>query len=195
MKTAEDVFARHFPGLSPDEVDAELSRRPVAGATPISAVAGGFLAEYGGVEAHVAIESYDEADVQRDRTLTAAKTLQDLLASSWSLEIAAERLGISRSRLCHQIGSKTLYAFTVQRRRYVPQWQFVTASARDRAPEPIPGLSRIVPLIPHDLHPLAVRAFMETPLGEFDGRSPVAFLISQGPVEIIVEFLGALGRW
>lgn len=199
MTTAQDVFARHFPGLSPDEVDAELSRTPAAGATPISTAAIGFLAEHGGEEARVAVETYDEAKVQRDRAVIAAQTLEELLESSWSLEIAATMMGISRSRVSHRISSQTLYAFTLQGRRYVPQWQFVAnskkESRKERGVEPIPALAQIVPLIPRDLHPLAVRAFMETPLEELDGKSPTTFLVSHGPAEAIEELVVALGRW
>lgn len=195
MTTAQDVFARHFPGLSPEEVDAELSRTPAAGATPISAAAMRYLAEHGGEEARAAIEKYDEAEVQRDRAVTAAQTLEELMESSWSLEFAAGMMGISRSRVSHRISSQTLYAFTLQGRRYVPQWQFVVASSGERGAEPIPGLARIVPLIPRDLHPLAVRAFMETPLEDLDEKSPTTFLLSHGPVEVIEELLVALGRW
>ena len=195
MTTAQDVFARHFPGLSPEEVDAELSRTPAAGATPISAASLGFLAEHGGEEAAAAIEKYDEAEVQRDRAVAAAQTLRELLESSWSLELAAGMLGISRSRVSHRISSQSLYAFTLQGRRYVPRWQFVAASEGQRDAEPIPGLARIVPMIPRDLHPLAVRAFMETPLEDLDGKSPTTFLVAHGPVEAVEELLVALGHW
>jgi hypothetical protein len=195
MTTAQDVFARHFPGLSPEEVDAVLSRTPAAGATPISAAALGFLAEHGGGEARVAIEKYDEAEVQRDRAVAAAQVLEELLESSWSLELSAGMMGISRSRVSHRISSQTLYAFTLQGRRYVPQWQFVAVSSGERGVEPIPGLARIVPLIPGDLHPLAVRAFMETPREDLDGKSPTTFLVSHGPVEVVEELLVALSHW
>lgn len=194
MTTAQDVFVRHFPGLTPDEVDAELSRSPAAGATPISAAATEFLAEHGGEEARVAIEKHDDADVQRDRAVAAAQTLEELLTSSWSLELTAQKLGVSRSRVSHRISAQTLYAFTIQGRRYVPQWQFVASSGQPGA-QPIPGLARIVPLIPRDLHPLAVRTFMETPLEDLDGESPSTFLLSHGPVEVVEELLVALGRW
>lgn len=194
MITAQDVIARHFPGLSPQEVDAELSRTPAAGATPISAAAVGFLAEHGGEDARVAIEKYDEVELQRDRAVIAAQTLEELLESSWSLELTARMLGISRSRVSHRISSQTLYAFTLQGRRYVPHWQFV-APKGEQGVEPIPGLARIVPLIPRDLHPLALQAFMETPLEDLDGKSPTTFLASHGPVAAIEELLVALGRW
>ena len=51
------------------------------------------------------------------------------------------------------------------------------------------------PTVPRDLHPLAIRAFMETPLGDLDGKSPTTFLVSHGPVEAIEELVVALGRW
>lgn len=194
VTTAQDVLARHFPGLSPAEVDAELSRVPAAGATPISAASLAFLAEHGGEEARAAIEAHDETEVRRDRAATAARTLEELLVTSWSLELAASRLGISRSRLSHRIGSRSLYAFTLQGRRYVPRWQFVAASAGDRDVETLPGLARLVPLIPRDLHPLAVQAVMESPLEDLDGASPATFLASHGPVEAVEEVLVALGH-
>lgn len=195
MATAAEVFARHFPGLSPAEVDAELSRIPAAGTTPISATAVDFLAEHGGEEARIAVAAHDETDVQRDRTVTAAQTLAELLASSWSLEVTAQMSGISRSRVSHRISSQTLYAFTLQGRRRVPHWQFVAVSNPERGVEPIPGLARVVPLIPRDLHPLTVRASFETPQRSLDGKSPVTFLVSHGPVEAVEEVLVALGRW
>ncbi len=199
MSTAQEVFVRHFPGLSPDEVDAELSRTPAAGATPISAAALRFLAEHGGVEARAAVEQYAEGEVQRERAVSAAQSLKELVGSSWVLEVAASRLGVSRSRVSHRISAQTLYVFTLQGRRYVPQWQFVTTSAGASNGhgdvEPIPGLGRIVPLIPHHLHPLAVKAFMESPSDQLDGKSPVTFLVTHGPVEAVEELFIALGRW
>lgn len=168
--------------------------RVTAGATPISAAAVGFLVEHGGEEGRVAIENYDEDGVQRDRAVTAAQTLKELLESSWSLEFTAGMMGVSRSRVSHRISSLTLYAFTLRGHRRVPQWQFVAASSGERGVEPIPGLARIVPLIPRDLHPLAVRAFMATPQDDLDGQSPTTFLLSHGPAEAVAALLVGMGR-
>ncbi len=193
--TAQDVFARHFPGLTPEEVDAELSRTPAAGATPISSAATHYLAGHGGEEARVALEAYDEAAVQQDRAIVAAQTLDELLQSSLTLEEAAGHMMISRSRVSHRIREQSLYAFTVQGRRYVPEWQLMTAATGARGAEPIPGLAQIVPLVPRDLHPLAVQAFMTGPSEDLDDRSPVEYLVSHGPREVVEDLLTALSHW
>lgn len=192
--SAQEVFARHFPGLTPEEVDAELSRTPAAGATPISSSALRHLAEHGGQEARVALESYDEATVHRERGVARARMLEELVESSWSLEETAAFMGISRSRVSHRVSARSLYAFQVGARRYVPRWQFVAAPSGGRGVEPIPGLAQVVPAIPRDLHPLAVQAFMETPQEDLGDRSPVDHLLSHAPAEVVVDLLDALGR-
>lgn len=194
MTTAQDVLARHFPGLTPEEVDAELSRRPAAGATPISVAAMRYLAEQGGEAARVAIEEYDEAAIQQDRAVAAAKTLEEMLASSLTIEEAATSLGLSRSRISHRLRDQSLYAFTIQGRRYLPRWQ-VSEGSGGVVSDVIPGLAQIVPAIPREMHPLAVEAFMTDPLEELGDKSPVDYLCSYGRVEVIVEWLVALGHW
>ena len=192
--TAQDVFARHFPGLSPEEVDAELSRTPVAGATPISAAAMRYLAEHGGEAARAALDKYDQAAVQRDRAVTAARTLEEMLASSLTLEEAAASLGLSRSRISHRLRDQTLYAFTIQGRRYLPRWQF-SEGPGGVVSSTIPGLAQIVPAIPRDMHPLALEAFMTEPLEDLGDKSPVDYLCSYGAVETVADWLVSLGHW
>lgn len=194
MTTAQDVFARHFPGLSPAEVDAELSRTPAAGATPISATAADFLAEHGGEEAAVALTTYDEAGVQQDRTLAAGRTLEALLAASLTIEEAATSLGLSRSRISHRLRGQSLYAFTIQSRKYLPRWQFREGSG-EAVSDVIPGLAHIVPAIPRDMHPLALEAIMTEPLKDLGNRSPVDYLCSYGGAEVVADWLASLGRW
>jgi hypothetical protein len=191
--TAQDVFARHFPGLTPDEVDAELSRTPAAGATPISSAAMRYLADHGGDEARVALERYDQAAVQRDRAIAAAQTLEDLLTASLTIEEAATALGLSRSRISHRISGQSLYAFTIQGRRYLPRWQFRQGPG-GVVGDVIPGLAQIVPAIPREMHPLAVEAFMTGPLEDLGGKSPVDHLCSYGVIEVVEDWLVALGH-
>ncbi len=191
--TAQDVLARHFPGLTPEEVDAELSRTPAVGAAPISAGALRYLAGHGGEEARVALEEYGEATVQRDRAIAAAQALEDLLASSLTIETAAASLGVSRSRISHRLRDQSLYAFTIQGRRYLPRWQFREGPG-GVVTEVIPGLAQIVPVIPRDLHPLALQAFMTEPLQDLGDQSPVDYLCSYGVVEVVADVLIALGH-
>ncbi|MFT4083760.1 MAG: hypothetical protein QM638_14355 [Nocardioides sp.] len=192
--TAQDVLARHFPGLSPEQVDAELSRTPAAGATPISAAALRFLTEHGGEEARAALDEYDETVVQQNRAIAAARTLEELLATSLTIEEAATSLGLSRSRISHRLRGQSLYAFTIQGRRYLPRWQF-RADPGGVVSDVIPGLAEIVPAIPRDMHPLAVKSFMTEPLEDLGDRSPVDHLCSYGVVEVVADRLVALGHW
>lgn len=188
MSTAQEVLERHFPGLTPAEVDAELSTVPPLGATPVSAAALRYLNDHGGDEAVEATGGYDAEAVQQDRTLAAAQTLQELLATSLTIEEAAVRLGVSRSRVSHRMSDKSLYAVTVQSRRYLPQWQFEAAGGA------VTGLAQVVPAIPRGLHPLAVETFMTSPLDDLNGVSPLDHLRSGADPEVVTEFLVALAH-
>ncbi|WP_300681588.1 hypothetical protein [Nocardioides sp.] len=193
--TADEVLDRFFPGLTPAEVEAELSQTPAAGATPISSASLAYLREHGGPEAVAALDGWEETDpaeIQRQRALTAARTLEELLGSSLTLEEAAARLGVSRSRISHRIGDRSLYAITVQGRRYLPDWQFLAEAAGGGA-DLLPGLGQLVPAIPKTMHPLAVESFMTSVLDEI-GASPVDFIWSSGDVEVIVDWMDALAR-
>ena len=194
--TAEEVLDRFFPGLTPAEVEAELSHTPGVGATPISASAVAYLREHGGPEAAAALEGWEgkaPSQIRRDRTLVSARTLEDLLGSSLTLEQAATRLGVSRSRISHRIGGRSLYAISVQGRRYLPSWQFAPETDGGRVGQPLPGLGRLVPVIPKTLHPLAVESFMTSVLDEI-GTTPVDFLWASGDVEVVVDWMDALAR-
>lgn len=193
--TADEVLDRFFPGLTPAEVEAELSQTPGAGATPISASALAYLREHGGPEAATALDGWEgkaPSEIRRHRALVSARTLEDLLRSSLTLDQAATRLGVSRSRISHRIGGRSLYAISVQGRRYLPSWQFVPGAEGDRV-EPLPGLSRLVPVIPKTLHPLAVESFMTSVLDEI-GTTPVDFLWTSGEVEVVIDWMDALAR-
>lgn len=193
MTTAQDVLDRHFPGLTPDEVDAELSRTPAAGATPIAVAGMEYLVEHGGEEARAALAHYDPAQVAHAQTLTAAHTLEHLLRSSLSIEDTADLLGVSRSRISHRLKAQSIYAFTIQRRRYLPTWQFRVPTGGGKT-EPIPGLAQVVAAIPRDLHPVETEAFMTTPLPDLGGKTPVEHLCTGGAVEVVTDWLTSLGH-
>ena len=193
MTTAQDVLDRHFPGLTPDEVDAELGQTPVAAAMPISASASEFLVEHGGEEARAALAHYDPARVEHAQTLAAAHDLERLLRSSLTIDAAADALGVSRSRISHRLKAQSIYAFTVQGRRYLPRWQFRIPIGAGKA-EVIPELAHVVPAIPRDLHALAVEAFMTTPLPDIDDKSPVEHLCTGGVVDVITDWLASLAH-
>lgn len=191
--TAQEVLARHFPGLTPAEVDAELSRASPAGASPISSVALNYLRAHGGEEAQAALQRYEESTVRQDQATTAAQILEKLLRSSLTIEQAARALALSRSRISHRISDQSLYAITVQGRRHLPTWQFRHDSG-GTACDVIPGLAQIVPAIPPEIHPLAVEVFMTEPLDDLGGNSPVDYLCAYGQAEVIENWFHALGN-
>lgn len=181
-----DVLERHFGGLSADEVDAELATVPPRGATPAAASAAAYLAEHGGPD--LDSDGGAHGSLHRRRALTAAHTLSDTLASAFTLDQAADLLGVSRSRLSHRLTDQSLWAFTVRARRYLPRWQFTD----DRTV--LPGLAQVVPAIPAALHPLAVDAFMTSTHPDFDGHTPVEWLNSGGDPAAVADWLTGMAH-
>ncbi len=181
-----DVLERHFDGLTADEVDAQLAVVLERGATPVAAWTAAYLAEHGGPDLDSDPET--EGVLRQRRILTAASTLAETLASALTLGQAAERLGVSASRLSHRLKDGTVWAFTISSRRWLPTWQF-TVDQRT-----LPGLPAIVAAIPASLHPLAVAAFMTTPRPDFGGRSPADWLASGGDPAPVADWLTGMGR-
>ena len=89
--------------------------------------------------------------------------------------------------MSHRLKDQSLWAFTVQGRRYLPRWQFTGGHT-------IPGLSWVVPAIPISLHPLAVDAFMTTANDDFGGESPVEWLTSGGDPALVANWLTGIGQ-
>lgn len=145
-----------------------------------------YLAEHGGPDLDG--DPGMPGDLHQRRTLTAARTLAETLASALTLGQAAERLGVSRSRLSHRLSDGTVWAFVISGRRWLPTWQFTIDG------HTLPGLAAIVAAIPASLHPLAVEAFMTTPRTDFDGRSPADWLASGGDPAPVVDWLTGMGR-
>jgi hypothetical protein len=179
------ILEDYFGDLTPAEVAAELGAPIPQGATPASAAAASYLAEHGGPD----LVPAEPGDLRDRRAIVAARTLSDVMGSAMTLDETAVALGVSRSRVSHRIGDRTLWAFTIQGRRYVPRWQ-VAGDKRT-----LPGLEVIVPAIPSNLHPLAVEGFMTTSQAEFEGASPVEWLARGDDAAVIAEWLVAMARW
>lgn len=101
---------------------------------------------------------------------------------------AAELLRIDRSRISRRITGKTLWTFDIHGRRRIPRWQFLDTAL-------LPGLDVIVPVIPHDITPAALEAFMHTPQPDFDDHTPIDHLAAGGDPELIAGFVRDLNRW
>lgn len=183
-----DVLERHFGGLSAAEVSAELASLPPHDATPSSASAAAYLREHGGPDLD---GESSPGDIQQRRALTASKTLSQTLSSAMTIDEAAAALGVSRSRISHRISAQSMWAFTLQGRRYVPRWQVVD---RESGTGPIPGLATIVPTIPSALHPVALDAFMHTSQEDLGGQSPLEWLISGGNPQLVADWLTGMAH-
>lgn len=176
----------YFGDLTPEEVAAELGTPTPRGARPASASAVKYLAEHGGFGL---APTEPEGDLRRQRSLVAARTLDDVMRSAMTLDETAVALGVSRSRVSHRIGDGSLWAFTIQGRRYVPRWQ-LAGDGRT-----LPGLDVVVPAIPPNLHPLAIEGFMTTPHDEFVGASPVEWLARGDDAGLVAAWLVGMARW
>lgn len=186
-----DVLERHFEGLTAEEVDAELAAVPSRGATPTSATAAAYLAEHAGPDLD---GGTGPGSVRQRRTLTAARTLAEVLRSAMTLDEAAKVLGVSRSRVSHRISDGALWAFTVQGRRYLSRWQFASDGDGGGRYRAIPGLPTVVPEIPRSVHPVALDAFMTVARDAFDGRSAVEWLVSGGDPTVVADWLAGMAR-
>jgi len=127
-----------------------------------------------------------------------AEAIAAAVAASLTLAEAVAALGLSRSGIAYRIGKQRLYSFTVDRRRYLPRWQFQPAdnTAADNTDdvgrlEPIPGLATVVPAIGQDEHPLGVHNFMTTPL-DFEAGSPVDHLRAGGDPAVVAEWFESM---
>lgn len=68
-----------------------------------------------------------------------------------------------------------------------PRWQFTSTGGV------VPGLRRIIPAFPRDMHPLAIGRFMTQVHEDLDGMSPVQWLAADGPVDPVVAVVEDLG--
>lgn len=182
-----DVLERHFAGMTPDEVDAQLTAVPAADATPTTAAAAAYLVDFGGPDARPGTPTTPE-DIHRRRALSAARTLADTLASAVTLDEAAHILSVSRSRVSHRLAERTLWTITAGGKRMVPRWQFTADKGV------LPGLAVVIPAIPTGMHPLSVERFMTTPTADFDGLSPTGWLESGGEPAAVAAWLTGMGR-
>jgi hypothetical protein len=86
----------------------------------------------------------------------AAAEYAALLASSLSVEQAAFLLGIDSSRVRHRLADRTLYGIKNRGAWRLPAFQFAGHGV-------VPGLERVLPRLPRDLHPLAVLGWLTCP--------------------------------
>lgn len=159
---------------------AAMKERPVPAAMPV--LGRGHWEFFGA-------GSDDDAAPNLTRLQSRAK-LQDLANQSVAGDVAAAALlGVDRSRISQRIGERTLYAFTTGRRGgsgplFFPAWQFVGNGT-------LPGLGKVLDVLPSHLHPLVVHHWFTTSNAELrlrgsDPLSPRDWLVTGGPVATVV---------
>lgn len=118
---------------------------------------------------------------RRGSTIAANRT-SELLATAFTVDQAATRLGITPRGIGHRLADRTLLSMTVRHRHWLPAFQF-TADGE------LPGWAQVAPAFPTTAPPTSVAWFMQTPHPDLllDGRaaSPVGWLAAgkdPGPV-------------
>lgn len=149
-----------------------------------------YLAEHGGPEAAEEVANWSPEEETRRRNRAAFANAGRLVAGTLSVDQVAGQIGLTRSRVQHFVTDSRprLYSVKVGSRRRIPSWQLHGGSL-------LPGLDRLVPVIPAEVHPLDVAALMTTPQDELGGRTAVEHLAAGGDVEPVAELLADLDRW
>lgn len=103
----------------------------------------------------------------------AAKRTSELLATAFTVDQAATRLGATSRGICHRLAGRTLLSMKVRHRHWLPAFQF-TADGE------LSGWAQVAPAFPTTAPPTSVAWFMQTPHPDLslDGRavSPVSWL-------------------
>lgn len=192
MSTVPEVLRRYGVGLSEGDIAAGLDRAlqtlPGATAVPLTDAETRFLADHAGTDAAAIISGWNPARERERRAADLARVVEETIATTTSIDQAAEHLGVDRSRISHRLSAGALYATTVGSRRRIPTWQFHDGTE-------LPGLAMVVAAIPTEAHPLDVAALMSTPQDELAGHTPVEHLVGGGGPAVVADLVADLSRW
>lgn len=97
-----------------------------------------------------------------------------------STKAVAKMLGVTTSRLRQRVANRTLIALVAGSELKFPAIQFEGGAE-------VPGLKRVLPILPRDLKPIAALSWLTTPMPELENescepRSPRDFLLATGEV-------------
>ena len=108
----------------------------------------------------------------------------------------AEVLGIDESRVRHRRGAGDLIAYKLGRVLRYPLWQFTPGSPHAT---PLPGLPKLLAILPSHMHPAEIAGRMLTPQAELTLEnqpvSPRDWLASGGPVDAVREVFDDDQSW
>lgn len=160
-----DFFRRIF-----DAVTERFAHLPAPGASPLTEREKALLRR-GGVPAR---------SPRLDPIQESAARFAGLLAGSLSVQAAAKVLGVNGSRVRQRLIARTLFGVKLDGEWLVPDFQF-------HAGREVPGLSRVLPLLPADSGPLAVRNWLTLPCADLEGLSPIDWLLGGRPASRVAD--------
>ena len=170
-----------------EDLTASLERRLRVRGQPGSAELTAAEVEFWDRHAGVPLDGAEVSalELAMDETVT----LIGSAATSLTIDQAADRLGVHRSRMSHRLREGQLYSFRLGTQRRLPAWQFTP----DR--RALPGLGQVLAALPKDLHPTAVEGFFSTPNPDLDGRTPADWLAGGGDPQHVLDKALSLDRW
>lgn len=184
------VLARHL-ATSPPSRDAlakilELTKRHAGAAqasAPLSTGEQSALADAG-----VDLDALHQPKASEDVAARTSAAYAELVSASLTTSEAAERLGVSPSRVRQLIAERPLLSVRVSGRRLLPAWQFTEDGIL------LPGLADVLASLPADSDPLAVQQRLHSPdvdLANQDAqpRSPLQWLADGGDSTRVIALL------
>ncbi len=188
--TVQQVLDTYADGLAEADfaaaLGAELADRPKARNVELTVAERKFLAGEG-IGVDVAEDATQEAH-------QAASDIIDLAAASWSVQEAAELLGVDASRIRHRISDRSLYAFKVGRQLRLPRWQLTDSTP----PEPLRGLRAVLAVV-GDVAPIELARFIVTPQSDLDlagaAITPRDWLLAGQDAAAVRSILQDLYEW
>jgi excisionase family DNA binding protein len=188
-----DLLTRHRTGLTEQDVvtalEAALSAAHDDGTAPLTDAEVAYLREHGGPGVPAALGDGNPAGLRRVSAEAAVDRVAEAVSGSFSLEEAAQLLGVDRTRVSHRLRAGTLWSFTLGRHRRIPRWQLLSNGSV------LPGLAVLVPAIPSGIEPATVAAFMSAPQQDLGDQTPSRFLAGGGDPRVVAELVADLGRW
>jgi excisionase family DNA binding protein len=141
------------------------------------------LEEHGGMERTVWSSGASDA-VQR--RLEENRQVAD--AESVSVDVAAERLGVSVSQIVQWVEGRKLSAWRRGEELRLPLWQFSGDGL-------LPHLAELLAALPANLHPMAATGFVTSPTDELDGMTVIDWLTAGGDLAPVAFAASSLDRW
>jgi hypothetical protein len=122
---------------------------------------------------------------RRGSTITAKRT-SELLATAFTVDQAATRLGVSSRRIRHRLAGRTLLSMKVRHRHWLPAFQFTDDGE-------LSDWAQVAPAFPTTARPTSVAWFMQTPHPDssLEGRAllPVSWLAAGNDSGRVVDMI------